>query len=270
MLWTARTLPPKNLRRRPAGSSPSRTPPWQDFTEENIDAVFSGGESPRKKAGATPDEQVRLIAELADTWAASAAYANELYGYAVTDLDGNGRLELIAAHYGGTGHYTYARFYEVNDACTALVPCPYAAEEGESQADLLFGPEAAYYSSAAGITYYIFKDSGKLGAAEYPETTLALWLDSGEVQTLPLAAKYAAYKDNGTLDDLSVTDWTGAEIGDAEYAASGDRYFAGQQKLSASFGWLEMPPEDVKNTDSETLAALLLDSYRGFSVREAP
>ena len=42
------------------------------------------------------------------------------YGYAITDLDQNGRLEIIASSCQGTGLYTYSNYYEVNERLDGL------------------------------------------------------------------------------------------------------------------------------------------------------
>ena len=48
-------------------------------------------------------------------WVNDPDYADEMYQFAIADLDHDGRLELIVSNCGGTGIYTYSRFYRVEE-----------------------------------------------------------------------------------------------------------------------------------------------------------
>ena len=50
--------------------------------------------------------------------------------YTVTDLDHNDRAEIIVATSGGTGHFTYAKIYEVDSTYDGLVACDDGLDEG--------------------------------------------------------------------------------------------------------------------------------------------
>ena len=64
------------------------------------------------------NDQINLIADNADNWKQDVP--SGVWGYSVTDLDQNGRLEIIAASVQGTGFYTYLDIYEVNEEGTGL------------------------------------------------------------------------------------------------------------------------------------------------------
>ena len=68
------------------------------------------------------EEQIHLITDARDIWDLSEP-GMDTVGYMCSDLDGNGRLEILVAESGGTGLYTYTKIYEVNEAKDALVPC---------------------------------------------------------------------------------------------------------------------------------------------------
>lgn len=138
-------------------------------------------------------EQLNLIADQLGQCLAPADYANDANYYAVTDLDQNGRLELIVANVGGTGMYTYSTFYEVNESLDGVTVCLDHFQEGDSQADLISDEVPAYLDKTTGTIYYIFEDLLKNGAAEYYENKRALTLSNGEVQQHYLAYKSAIY-----------------------------------------------------------------------------
>ena len=248
----------------------------ESFDKEAFLNLWKPLETP--ETAAVAEKQLRLIAESVDMWAVSQEYANERYAYCVTDLDGNGRLELIASNYGGTGHYTYTRFYEVNEDGTALSRCDYETKfehDAESEADVIEYTIDAYRSPLTGLTWYIFEDYGKWGGAEYPQVKLALQLNEGRVETNALAWKHSTFIEFGILERTTCADWQGTEWSDAEaegaqklYDTAADRYFIDQQKLSVTLGWMEVSPEEMRRKGEDELCSLLTASLLGFTAAE--
>lgn len=70
----------------------------------------------------TYSEQLDLIWQEMDYWIQDP-YA-DVWCYAVTDLDGNGRLEIISSDTQGSGHYVTTRMLEVNADLTGLTTVP--------------------------------------------------------------------------------------------------------------------------------------------------
>ena len=68
------------------------------------------------------EEQIHLITDARDIWDLREPDMDTV-GYMCSDLDGNGRLEILVAESGGTGFHTYTKIYEVNEAKDALIPC---------------------------------------------------------------------------------------------------------------------------------------------------
>lgn len=85
----------------------------------------------------TAEEQIALLVERREVWyqGGSPDYSPASLYYAVTDLNQNGRLEVLRSEY---RHDTYAsinRFYEVDPSGTAVVELPYdLADNGEAEA----------------------------------------------------------------------------------------------------------------------------------------
>ena len=70
-------------------------------------------------AEADVDSQLALMASLPNLGVDTTLNS---WNYVVTDLDRNGRLELITATLQGTGLYTYLNAYEVSEDGSQLVP----------------------------------------------------------------------------------------------------------------------------------------------------
>ena len=84
----------------------------------SVTEVSAAETAPASEDAAVSEEisaQLSLIAANASVWVQDASYGT-VYQYTVTDLDQNGRLEVIAASLQGTGLYTYSCFFEVNEA----------------------------------------------------------------------------------------------------------------------------------------------------------
>lgn len=209
--------------------------------------------------------QIKIIADHIDLWAVSMDYANDQYNYAVTDLDDNKRLEIIASNIGGTGIYTYSSFYEINENFDGLVKCETSFTEGDSEADIAADSIPGYYDPKANIMYYIFDDIIKNGAAEYYENKRAVYLDNGMIKEIPLAYKSIIY--TSSTAKTTYQDAEQNKISKDDYNMIADKVFADLEKKNVSFGWQTFhKPEDLKNMSSEQLMDMLIKSYEEFII----
>ena len=197
----------------------------------------------------TDAEQRQLIEQYADLWTVKSDA--EPWYYAITDLDHNGRLEIIAASTQGTGLFTYANFYEVSEDYSQLVPCQTSGEEWESWPDLIQETLPCYYDSASGRYAYVCEDMLRNGAAYYDQTLTAIWLEDGRVQQEPLANKTTVYTDGGDAEpQISYQDAEGNPITQEEYENWADRVFAGMEKSTLTLFWTEEAPSASTGTDA--------------------
>ena len=110
------------------------------------------------------EEQIHLITNARDIWDLSEP-GMDTVGYMCSDLDGNGRLEILVAESGGTGLHTYTKIYEVNEAKDALVPCGRSWSDTSSEADVMmtnYVPMSV--NGIDGIQWYSFTDEYRDGA----------------------------------------------------------------------------------------------------------
>ena len=83
-----------------------------------------------------PDSDQRALIERSrNVWEPNLEY--ETWFSAITDLDANGRLEILLASLQGTGLYTWVNVWEVNENYTGLTLCEDNTGEGEAWPDII-------------------------------------------------------------------------------------------------------------------------------------
>ena len=200
--------------------------------------------------------QLELIGANRSQWE-SAGQSEQTY-CAVTDLDGNGRLEIFTACTQGSGLFTYGKLFEVSSGFDTLNECLFNISEGESIPEVTLSATDKYSDPETGLNYYVFYDTTKDGAAYSLVTTDTLCLKSGNVLIDHIASG------ESTPGSLVLRDCaSGREINTVQYnTAVADRYF-GAVRSTAYFGWFV-------NSGSE-LSADLENSYKVFiGETEAP
>ena len=103
---------------------------------EKIQSIAQAEEQTENSDVEDADDQLAVIARTRNQWVNDPDYADEMYQFAIADLDHDGRLELIVSNCGGTGIYTYSRFYRVEENGT-LKELKTSFVEGDSQPDLI-------------------------------------------------------------------------------------------------------------------------------------
>lgn len=210
--------------------------------------------------------QLKVIAANMSLEGEDASYGNEIYQYAVTDLDRNGRLELIVSVNEGTGFYTYSEFYEVSETYDSLRECTADFPEGDSQPDIMNEAATAYYDTDAGTYHYIFYDLLKASFEVYYENKRAVTLQNGQISQKALAFSTATYSGEDGTEDTTYKDASGKQITEEEYDSIEDTAFAGMKKYKVSFGWCDVSELDGLN--GEDAVPFLQASYDRFSFQE--
>ena len=188
-------------------------------------------------------KQLTIIAENKDMWTTELEYADEVYRYAISDLDHNGRYEVIVSNMGGTGLYTYSRFFEVNETQDGLVECTSDFMEGDSQPDIIV-EKVDTYVDANGEFHYAFYDVLRNGVAESYENVRELMLRDGEIITKYIASKATIYE--GECATITCNDGDGNTITEEAYETIVDNYFGDCEKEVTNLGW-----QDVRQLPDE-------------------
>ena len=215
-------------------------------------------------------EQVAAIVRARSEWEPAVPGA-ETVGFLVTDLDHNGRLEILVSDFGGTGLYTYTDGYEVNEDKTGIVRITKTWGEGMSEADMMSKNKVhAYTDGISGIDWYVLTDLLRDGR-EYHHFISALSLQDGRFVTWPLANAFTYYDDEGG-EHTTYENGDGATISEWEFQSEEARIFESYEHANVTFAWLmyrvDTYGDDWLFADGATIEKRLLDSYLAFANAE--
>lgn len=247
--------------------------PFSDFDDSKFDFSEMGededsgeaedGRMGKKISGKYLKNQIDLIFSQREIWEQTDEFIAEETQYTVVDLNGNGRLELVAASCQGTGHYTYTDIYEVSEDGDSLVHYMHTVPEGDSQADIIWGVAPVYYSQEEGGYRYLFDDLIRDGAAYYYESRKILELKENQILETTLAHRITEYIDSvpivtygSGINGMRVTN-------EQEYEDAPDKIFEGWRKGMAYFLWFTAPGQ---GEDDGLWKERLEVSYRSFSI----
>lgn len=228
--------------------------------------------NPDNEVSVTPTEdskiddipnQLQIIVDNKSLWFGDVD--GERYGYAITDLNHNGRIEIISSSTQGTGIYSYSKYWEVNESFDGLVQYSSTVEEYDSEADIIKESVPVYYDSDQNRYYYIFDDLIKNGAAEYCENKRGLYFEQEQVFEVFLAYKTTIYVNSSPT--ITYEDADEHMISEEEYNNIADQVFAGMEKKQANMKWLLNETSDINGLSDEELLRMLEESYLAFSVK---
>lgn len=214
------------------------------------------------------DSQQRLIADHVEEWA--APFERKGYMYAVTDLDQNGRLEIIRSIQEGTGWFTYSDFMEINESCNGFLLWEWKERAGESEADIAVNDVPVFFDRENRTYYYIFDDLVKDGADLYYYSRRTVRFQDGCIRESMLG-----YMTNEYNNGVPETGYEGGEAAGSlpvtcreEYDDIAGRVYADLEEGTACFCWFWPEQEDFRTMEREALSELLAVSYGGFGITD--
>lgn len=182
------------------------------------------------------DEQINLIAANSDLWKQDVEFG--AWGYIVTDLDKNDRLEIISCSVQGTGFYSYIKAYEVNKDGTGLNDLMEKLENRtDSAPDIMVSSVPVYFDKEDNRYYYIFDDMIRNGMAEYYENKRAVSIVDGLWEEIMLATKDTVYTDADHAE-ITCTDSNGNGISEAQYAEIAEHVYGNLETGKICFNWI--------------------------------
>lgn len=211
------------------------------------------------------EEQFELIAKDRSNWLPEEEWYYDVYSYVITDLNRNGRVELLVSSCQGTGIYTMTDVYEVSEDGTQLVRFRNSMGEGASQADIIVGETPVYYNEETGIYTYVFSDTMRSGwewnGVEYhavylTEDTVMEWIVAG--------ASYEWDSEENCTD--TYYNHVGEDIDEAAFNTAVADYFAGETEMTATFAWQNYNYDEASAMDTEDWVRFFEASYEGFNV----
>lgn len=209
-------------------------------------------------------QQQEIIVSLVDQWKPEEKTGS----YTLTDLDGNGRLEIIASTITKDEKVSKSRLWEINEEGNRLVEYEMPWTQEENQPDLIVKSTAAYYDAENDIRYYIFADETKAEDGSISESQTAIWLKDGVLQAELLVSCQKNY--SGETEYTAVyTDADGNEITEEAYAAAAQERFADLEQQEAGFGWVSVKEHPLQDAPFEQIMELAGESCARFLITPA-
>ena len=254
-------------------------------------ACLSGAE-----AAALPEEQIDCVLNLPVTNGDDLEMRmRENSDFAVTDLDGNGRLELLFLqemkndvpetikgqdnanvqsawqHIAAIPVYRKLYAYEVSENGKRLDPVAIVFTDDEIDPNLKY-PDFAYRDTKRNITYYSVSTLTRVGDAGYRVSIQGVSLQNGGLQIQTLASEfgnYGIYQEQGTPEAVfdHAVDRYGKELSRSAFSSVASDYAAGcEERFRVSIGWRPVQALREAKMQPNGMRTLMLDSWQGFSL----
>ncbi len=218
-----------------------------------------------EEAVMSSEAQIELIVQEQERWLPEEEWYYQPYSYAITDLNQNGRLELLVSICEGTGIYTMTDVYEVSKDGESLIRCDNSMGEGASQVDLIVGKAPVYYNEKSGTYTYLFSDFMRSGWEWNGEEVRAISLDEGVLTEILIAGVSNEYDMEGNCT-TTYYNAVGEDIDETAYHAAVADYFADCAEMEALFAWQMYSYDEAAAMDADAWELALQSSYAGFSV----
>lgn len=193
------------------------------------------------------EEQKQMIEDNRELWAFTEPYDSPWF-YTFTDLDHNGRLEVIAATTQGSGIFTYANFWEVLPDGSGIDNCCRKNVEIEGPDDwpeIIVNSIPCYYDALSGCYYYPCENVTWDGYAHQYYSWQVLCLKDGAAEWEFLAAKNVNWRDEETGSEYpdavtTCVDAAGNPITEQEYDGAVEKRFAELEKTELKLDWIRV------------------------------
>ncbi len=215
-------------------------------------AVPAAADAPSSLLSA--DEQRQILENNRSLWAFTEAYESPWF-YTFTDLDHNGRLEVIAASTQGSGLYTYVNFYEVRADGSGIDSVRREDPEIEGPDDwpeIVMDTLPCYYDAASDRWYYACENLVRDGYAHQFRAWYALCLKDGAADRECIASMDVTWSEDGDIASVECRDAQGNVISEQDYDSAVERHFSGMEKSGLSLSWtqVEIPWEEEAGSGS--------------------
>ena len=244
-----------------AWENPGTTGKWEKIKPEQPDDQ----ESP----GAVLDSEDAQLACIAQNWGMWQEepydFSDVIRHFAITDLDHNGRLELIASSgLEGSGAFTTACYYQVSADGTKLLPI--SNEVGE--VDIVNGIDTAYVDKATGTYYYCAQDYASGGAGSRWTWYGAITLKNGMLtdRTYAIAESRLTKKAKEVWSYFYYEKGKEKKIAAKKFHADqlAARLFAGCEKQKVTISWFTLGGK--KRASRERILQKATESWKKFQV----
>lgn len=253
-----------------AGTAPETAPSAEPTAEPTAEPSATPSAEPTatpepsgSPAPASPDidSQLKLIADSCEEWWFDPE-EDCTYYYTVTDLDGNGRLEIVVSAFYPEDYDTMSYFWEVSEDGSELELCDYPYGDEYSEPDIV--EDGLNWARIDGVTYYFADDflTEEGSCASYRQV---LSIEDGTVWVEELfywIADYVLEDDVLQVVEVSYYDDNYEPVSEAAFVTLSDSYMTDWDETGVcSLSWEVLGPED-------NYYAVLKSLWEGFSMTD--
>ena len=220
------------------------------------------------------DAQIRLISGNPALWVHKGAdHINNTdnYKFCVTDLDQNGRLEVINSAIIGTGLYSESYYFEVDETYTTIVPWEHNTDSFRKklEADIITDSADCFVNPESDERFFIFQDSFRETSAYNCNFKMCLTFENKTVTEKMLAywENSAATSDESENYEIitNIVTADGEILTQDEFLNYADARFKNCEKHTVTFNWQKYDKDTFPSQDK--LINLLAESYNGFNLK---
>ena len=183
-----------------------------------------------------------------------------VWSYSVTDLDHNGRLEVLATMK-DANRTTFVNVWEVNAEQNALAACKVNIPQGQSFPYLYAENADTFYDSTTDTWAYMFYDNMVLNTNDVYTFKSSVTLKDGMLSFTQHATQVTSNASGG-YQQTAFFDAGGNPISPEQYNSAGVNAFASANKSSTNFGWFGYATANN--------VSVLADSYAVFKGLKQP
>lgn len=253
------------------------------------------------------DQQIDLILENKEKWCfllpedaveSEEQFVTEAdYYYLISDLDQNGRLEVISSTTTGNGSYFFNVYYEVGEDGTELKKCnTVTSDRGEvPEPDLwgFSGERQGYYDRQTGVYHYPQWDHTHSSAADTEDAREDMVLLNGVVTVNTICGSKSRSTRKGCITEYYAGDEK-KKLGETGYTYKRDwepdnpkeakryekklekivqQYYAGMEEFTVKLKWFQninkkeyYDSDKIRVLSDEKLRERMMRSWNGFGI----
>lgn len=210
--------------------------------------------------------QLEIFADKRDVWLIRDY--PEYGSYAVYDLNGDGKLELLTEVVMGTGLFAENHFYQINETGDGIAEIPQDyyvgnADGGAEEFEIAWAKEyqKAFLEEGTGIIYYLASDVTRNGAAEHYISEGAWFLENGRVQNVCYRRTHDVFSEE---DESTITyyDADCNEIDEQSWEQAYEDFISGKTEITCTISWKGLYPDEASIASKQEILAMLAESYR--------
>lgn len=204
--------------------------------------------------------QLELFAQEKELWVIDAIPPS--FYYAVYDLDGDGKLELLTSTIIGTGANSENHFYQTDLSRNQLIELKQEYYQDENELDILDINDEYAYRDENNIIYYLAADHRPYGAQSYDFLEGAFSIKDGIIYSM-------IYRHRQGYEDISDNTWeitwydaNGNEITETAWEQLSEEFLMGKEKLDYHISWKYIDTEELQTASWRKIYKELKASYR--------